>query len=702
MQSALSRAAQARCLCNCSTCASVTGTVTRRATTASTRRRLIRPDVFTVFSSTLALSATMLDSARKDARNRQWDEAMERTRAEITNTEEDQNRRLSSLRSTDPAVEDAPTDADVFKRHDFRSKIKMLMNWERWQEHSRQAAGLDNWRGFPLDFLETLSNSDLEHILGREGVLRRFYGGPNCSELAPEAPGRPLSSKKIRTQEWSMMKLALQFLKPLHARAGRNGTPPDALQVVAHLVPLDGEGIERAIQETDERIAEIKSAGPHDPFPSPQSPQYHFSPSEQESGLVDFNVNLQRMLWETKSMLSRRLPEICNYLLSSHIAPNIHTYNLLLIRFCQLREDTCAQAVLKSIEETNTRSNEITHATTLRYLTAMNDRPRFREYTWKMHGWRRGLALANPAKEIDALARSRYHVFGKKSGKIAEKARMNEEVYTSLIVGVLKMFSVREALWYYSEMVKEGWKPTMEILTAMLRKSCELRDLRAGHELWKRMKTLCQAGNEITNTAYAAMLDLCKTCGQTDWYQQVASEAIACGILPQSFPKEFKSSSKSFKSQSTQVPTGSVDKMPTLKKLRRRNPSIPGTILQTLLAQSSSLAHLERALAMTKQEYEDLQRLSEATITLTSALSRLSVDISSTVQEVSRAIELNNSHILRYSLFAARQEPEQMSEVDRAFLKYKSSLDKKSGPNQSLPSYQLIPAAASPLTTLPV
>lgn len=643
----------------------------------------------------------MLDSARKDARNRQWDEAIEATRAEITSTEEDQNRRLSSLKSTDPAVKDAPADDDVARRRDFRSKTKMLMNWERWQEHSRHAAGLDNWRGFPLEFLESLSNSDLERILGREGILRRFYGGPNCSELAPEAPGRPLSTKKIRTQEWSMMKLALHFLEPLHAKAERNGTPPDALQVVAHLVPLDGEGMERAIQKTDERIVEIKAAGPHDPFPSPQSPQYHFSPSEQESELVDFNVNLQRMLWETKSTVSRRLPEICNYLLSSHIAPNIHTYNLLLIRFCQLREDTCAQAVLKSIEETNTRPNETTHATTLRYLTATNDRPRFREYTLKMHGWRRGLALANSAKEIDALARSRYHVFGKNSEKIAEKARMNEEVYTSLIVGVLKMFSVEEALWYYSEMVKEGWKPTMEILTAMLQKSCELRDLRAGHEFWKRIKELCQAGHEITKTAYAAMLDLCNLCGQTDWYQQIASEAIACGILPQSFPKESSSSSRGLKAKSAQAPTGSVDKMPSLKSLRRQNPLIPGTVLQALLAQSSSLAHLKRALSTTKQDYEDLQRLRQATIELTSTLSLLSVEISSTVQEVSRAFELKNSKILRHSLFAARQEPEEMSEVDRAFLKYKSSLDKKSGLNRSLPPYQLSPAAASPLTVLP-
>ena len=644
----------------------------------------------------------MLDSARKDARNRQWDEAIERTRAEITKTEEDQNRRLSSLKSTDPSVKNGAADNDVARGCDYRSKIKMLMNWERWQEHRRHAAGLDNWRGFPLEFLESLSNSDLERILGREAILRRFHGGPNCSELAPEAPGRPLSPKKIRTQEWSMMKLVLQFLRPLYAKAERIGTPLDALQVVGHLLPLEDEGMERAIRKTDERIAEIKAAGPHDLFPSPQSPQYHFSPSEQESELVDFNVKLQRMLWETQSTLSRRLPEICKYLLSSHIAPNIHTYNLLLIRFCQLREDNCAQAVLKSVEETNTRPNEITHATTLRYLTAIDDRPRFREYTWKMHGWKRGLALANPAKEVDALARSRYHVFGKHSEKIAEKARMNEEVYTSLIVGVLKMFSVEEAIWYYSEMVKEGWKPTMEILTAMLQKSCELRDLRAGHEFWKRIKALCQAGHEITKTAYAAMLDLCNLCGQMGWYQQIASEAIACGILPQSFLNESNSFSRDLEAKSAQAPTGSVKKMPTLKSLRRQNPLIPGTVLQALLAQSSSLAHLKRALSKTKQEYEDLQRLRQATSEMTSTLGLLSVEISSTVQEVSRAIELKNSNVLRRSLFVARQEPEQLSEVDRAFQKYKSSLSKESGPGRGLPPYQLSPTTASPLTVSPI
>lgn len=702
MQSALSRAAQARCLCNCSACASVTGTVTRRATAASARPRLIRPDVFTVFSSTLVLSATMLDSARKDARLREWDEAIERTQAEIRDTEEDQTRRLSSLASTDSAINNPFADEKVCRKVGFRSKIKMLVNWERWQVQSRHDAGLENWRGFRLDFLQSLSNSELERILWKESVRRRFYGGRDCARLAPDAPGRPLSSKKIRTQEWSMMKLALQLLKPLHDKAEQNGMLPDALQVVAHLVPLEGAGLEKAIQKTDEWIEEIKSGEPHGRFPSPHSPQYHFSPSERKAELVDFNINLQKMLWETKSTLSRRLPDLCNYLLSSHTAPNVHTYNVLLIRFCQLKEDACVHAVLDSIQETNTRPNEITNSTILRYLAAIDDRWRFRDYIWLMQGWNGGLALANPAMQIDDLARSRYKVFSK-GQKMAEKARMNEEVYTSVIVGVLKMFSVDEAIWYYSQMVAEGWKPTMEILTAMLQKSCELRCLRAGREFWTKIRALGEAGHEISKTAYAAVLDLCIQSEQMDWYQEIESEAIACGILPQSVPRESNVLSGSIKLTKVHAPAGPLTKMPRLRTLQRQEPLIPDTALQALLVRSSSLAQLKRALSTTRQHYQDLQRLCQARMELTSALSLLSVKIYFTVRTISRAVELNNSNILRHSLLAARrQEPEPMSEVDEAFLRYKSSLDRRSGSNRGLPPYHLSPAEASSLTASPV
>ena len=454
-----------------------------------------------------------MDSARKKERNRQWERAIGETRAEIEAAELDQNRRLIALMGINGEAQIVQEKSShLIQRIPQRLIWNQTLRWAAAQEKERVVAGFQEWRGVPLELLQNLTHPELQEFLSNKYILYAFYGGKDCSGLVADARGRDLTAKKLRTQEWSMLKLVIRLLSnfPSYPDAAAASSNP-----VNCILPQERLHWKHVLEDSQRRLKMLKAEGRfsdiYDTFPSPTSPKYRFSPSEREEELKVFNLHLQEGLREVVSSSAVNLATICAKLLEMPTAPNIHTYNLLLVRFCQLGQNSLVHAIFESMQETHLRPNEITHTTMLRFFAATNDKIGFRRYVRMMSGFDQGLALANPDRVIHPNVRSRYRWFGRFK-KAAEKARMNEDVYTALITGFLRFSRRNDAILYYEQMIREGWKPTVEILKAVLQDCYDTADSISGFQVFKLLRSAAINSSKVVQEAYGTVQKLCERC----------------------------------------------------------------------------------------------------------------------------------------------------------------------------------------------
>ncbi|KAL9127713.1 MAG: hypothetical protein Q9217_003464 [Psora testacea] len=642
-------------MCNCPTCISSTSTIARRKATAYTRRRLGRPDVFTVFSSTLALSAAIADSTRKEARNRQWDRAISETRSEMEAAEIDQERRIASLVEAQDHFDlekkvssETPIRLIVFPR---RQEWMDVLSWAARQDVQRAAAGFQEWRGVPLELLQNLSESDLQQLLSDKRLLHRFYGGPDCSSLVADPPSWTMSTKKLRTLEWSGLKLVLRLLLHSSQESSEGGPQPTA-KTVFRLLSRERVHWQEKAQEANKRLALLFSNDKHSNiycnFPSPEAPQYDYSPGAHDDELVESNIALQAILGELTACCLDKISKICAHLLLLHVAPNIHTYNLLLVRFCRLQEDALVHAVLDSMRESHVRPNEITHATILRFFTVCEDKQGFRSYLCQMNGLQQGLALAHPERGIHPIAGSRYHRFGLQNHKLAEKARMNSEVYSSAIVGLLKMFRREEAMWYYRNMISEGWKPTVEILTALIQDCYDIADFASGLKIWVYLRRMRRKGINIGRSAYESMLRLCDRCGRDRLYDMILKEGVQESILPQRTSDVMDQTTKNHCNDASLDSDATTRVIST--RLQRKYRNIPTRVINEVLRQLHPEDELDERLWALDQSCRRQRKLRTVTRNLETAFENLAKSFADLTQEVNQSLQLEDAKILRYAV----------------------------------------------------
>lgn len=459
----------------------------------------------------------MMDSARKEARNRQWDKAIGEARADVEAAELDQERRIASLAAADQQsptlfIRTCSQSKRLVRYRDPRHKWWHLLDWAAQEEKQRVRLGLDHLRGVPLDLLQNLNDSQLQELSSNQKLFAQFYGGENCSECTGSFPSRAYSKKKMRSMEWSLLKLVLKLLFISSEKLADLETRPTPSGIISRAVSWERERWKDSLEETGRRLellrAEDEQSDLYENFPSPVAPRFTHSPNQREDELHSLNMKLQADLMTLTSENPDDLSAICSQLLLLHIAPDIDTYNVLLIRFCQLNRTPLVHAVLDSMMETHVRPNEITHAALLRFYSYTNNVEGFRRYRFKMDGWERGLALADPSRDTNFLVSSQYHWTW--NGKISVKARMNKDVYTSIIVGSLKLRNRGVAKKNYERMVREGWQPTIEILEAILRDCClGDKDLNSGLAVWKLLLGFQDRGHRISQSAYNSMMELC-------------------------------------------------------------------------------------------------------------------------------------------------------------------------------------------------
>ncbi|KAL6719485.1 hypothetical protein ACLMJK_003725 [Lecanora helva] len=460
-----------------------------------------------------------------------------------------------------------------------------VFDWAARQDEIRVACGFQDWRGPSLSLLQSFSPDQLQQLRTNDVLIRRFYGGPDCGALVEEISVKDLSLKKTKTLEYSVARLVLKLLlyssaipsesKGRVSDTGVSRTPSTDdkiirddekdthpkgpaiterdLEICSAKEPSDMSmankergvlqqllsykvGVAQRLYELKKRLRDLTERPATDEayfenFESLAIPRY----SNKTAAKWDEAQALNRVLKEILiSMQNDKdpaslLPKICFNLMTYNTPPNIHSYNMLLITFCQLNQYNWVRAVLASMRESHIRPNEITHSTLLRYYTVTKKSHAFIHYLRLMAGHKQGLALAAPDQVISSLSSHRYRFFGKNNSKAAEKARMNGEVYESMILGALRFFGVNAAMRCYRDMVNEGWKASLDLLTIILQHCYHRFDWEGGVSVWDRIAATAEGARQST---YKWMLFLCLACRQQDAFRQVLHEGVAQGILP--------------------------------------------------------------------------------------------------------------------------------------------------------------------------
>ena len=600
MQTVWSRVAQSGCYCNCSSCVSATNSLARRVTTSTSRRRTRVGNAFTVFSSSLAVAATFVDSKRKDARSDHWDRVISKARADVAEIDHEQERRLESLSRRaeqadlgnksigspclyppHPQIRYYDKTPQWFTFPDLRSgNWAQVFEWATQQDQLRAASGFQEFKGIPLSLLQELSVNQIEQLINDEGTLRRFfYWASDSATMRDEPPKLLFSSKSLKILEWTTAMMVWQMLshcsesstamvRQLLDRApqSRNvefreillkgptepgiparwsflSQPPNqdltsAEDPVSKFV-LEKNYIRDMIARAKSRLNSLSQMDKNDErlfenFESPRLPWYGRRPNKRLRHEAGLNQRLTLLLSEMEDGKdpSPMLSDICYDLLMSPTPPTIKTYNLLLVRFCQLRHESLVQVLWESMCESHVRPNETTYSTLLRFFTATNNEIEFRKLVRRMKGYDRGVALMKQdvvIKPISAQRVRRLRYDGHHSDLVFEKARMNQEVYESLIIGALKFMGEQSAMHYYKNMISEGWETTSEILNAILEDCCNRVDWEGACSVWQQIFNIAGKASE---QAYEWMLRLCQECDRYYEAYQVLQEGALQGVLP--------------------------------------------------------------------------------------------------------------------------------------------------------------------------
>ena len=585
MQVVWSRAAQARCICNCPSCLSTTNAIFRRATTATARRTVRVGNVFTVSLSSLAAGLAFADSKKKDDRRKQWDKVIGEARARLEATEiEQQNRlaalsdaRVKELEDSDAARHDtvqaraieekearnaqrseglvhgAPIPSEEVEALDAQESKGLshwvplhedkvdtwldVFHWTQEQHRIREASGFQDWKGPTLSLLQSLSEAELHQLLSNKRLLRHFYGGPDCNNLVDGPPKYPFSIKKTRILEWSIAKLVLKLSMYSLKYFSRRWEDPDC-PTTSLLRQLLGEGtMQSKLDYMESQVAslhtDLRDASYYYSFERPPFPNYDDTVVEDLEQRTEIDTYLQCLpeLMKQRMVFGDVISKICYLLLTARTPPRTYTYNLLLLRFSELDKDDQFHAVYISMRESVIRPNEISNNTILRHCTARGDRTLFICYLKHMQGRHRGLALAHPKLKIHPMLKDRYYIFGEHNQNAAEKARMNGQLYETLIVGAMQFLAGKWAMHFYRSMISEGWSPGFHILLAILRDCCRTLDWNVGIAVLEQIERTAEKANTLT---YEWMLRLCQCCGQRNYFNQILIDGVRCGALPAS------------------------------------------------------------------------------------------------------------------------------------------------------------------------
>lgn len=534
-----------------------------RSTTATVRRRIGIDDVFTAFLSTVAFASAVADGNRRAARQQEWVTEIDQARSELNAVKADQERRISRL---GPAVR--PSSEAGYPSIDG-ADLQIWQDVFTWAEEEigeRKALGFEAWKGIPLRVLRNAPHVQIQKFLDESShCFPRFKG--STDQDVWNTVSWPLHIKKVRILEWSVARMALELMRhvPKYPEWALPDQPETTEEIRSQLLLSASSEFHSTIDHVRNQLKELRSGKGRDEyyhqFESPRFPRYNVNQLNDPNTANELNAKLHALLEsspKSPGRITKLLPSICFYLLSSKSPPNIHTYNLLLCDFAGERRHDLIGHLLRSIWCTHVRPNEITIAETLRHYIFTRQCSRFDRYVDRMEGFGEGLGVAAPELDIPDLLQFQYRVrvtrrdaneeavddyFNysnldkleilamQRAGKtkVYEKPRRNLEVHQLLIQGALTFHGMFEAMKHYCTMISEGWQPNAEILLSILHRCVIDCDWDAGVAVWRYM----QASNTLADErGYILMLQLCQKANKPELIEELLQRGIQRGVLP--------------------------------------------------------------------------------------------------------------------------------------------------------------------------
>lgn len=349
-----------------------------------------------------------------------------------------------------------------------------IYEWEGQEMKAREAAGFMDFKGVYLNVLENLSASQIEDAVNKDSLLIRILrtSKPSTSRTSGEVSepkSFPLSWKKVRTLEWSTVKLACTLLlrandpiRPLDGqseklhnsllRYDKKGSRPSDSSSTARPIGKSATRLSRRLtkrmerqkrltwlstKKTKRRMARRIEIASHrlwqlskipqescfdfERFPRPQAPNFSCWYDHQKGSLLNSSLaDIFQSVQSRGDSLSVAIGKISYQLLIFNTPPNIHTYTLLVKTLAVLRHPRAVKSVTISMNECNIRPNSSFLAVLLDFYSSTLNIKEFKILARRMNGYHNGLAVVNPNTTITPISCGRYR-FSTGLGKDAEK-----------------------------------------------------------------------------------------------------------------------------------------------------------------------------------------------------------------------------------------------------------------------------------------
>lgn len=506
MQTVWSRIAQTRISCHCPSCVSTAGGVARRATTTTGRRpvRLAISSTF-IYSGIFAAAATT-DAGFKQKRRDQWDRAIADIKHDLENTQEERDGAEETVRYT-PITEEP---------------LEALLE---------AASGAHHSPIWPTNTGTRLVQRNLPpqsiYATDRQrhaGLLRRW------------------TPKKLRMTELEMDKFILRMLlhlDDLGMRTVMPSTVPESIHPF-FLAPIDE--LKALLVYTDSQY-HVTASVDADTDVSSLPPQHQYGVTYLQDDKGEYRQTARNLNSALGTLFEKRrdnnlshaelIAKICYNLSVSSAAPTLDCWNTLLTGLMENGQDsTVAWHAINAIRHSNTRINETTMTSILKYYTAINNPVKFADFVDSMRGLNGGLACAR--KDITINHRGSARIYeDPATGKIVQKPYPTPGVFEALINGVLRFVGFDAALRVCRDMGSEGWGLSIRSLTLLLDDRASKADWETGCQVWEQIKHLRDESKakgqaeRLFPQTYTAMLRLCSVCNETQKFDETLREALA-------------------------------------------------------------------------------------------------------------------------------------------------------------------------------
>lgn len=581
------RALEVRSQCTCHFCAPSSPGLARRANTLPIRQRIRFRDTV-AFYSTLLGAAAFYDGVSKHKKRQDLDNAIKDAQAEIEELGKDQETRLEALgRSSLPSPDNlqpwgtqkGTTDyhAETLRRiqslvvernpilpstsasRDANHQLTVRRGWRKQWRRPGQAMRVEEFFDVPVSGSHTGKKESLS-LLNVFNVFlqpaRSRMGRPPGEAWADTE--NPIPSRRIRLQrEAAMARLVFCLISELFTARPDNPEAEERRPYI-HLDLPDGKhvrlssddisDISHNIEELTFRLSVLRGlrASPHAMSLIVDTPSPHYEVAEETEREAEIARAAQQNdtlidIFANSTSLDELLSALCTAILGQRVAPNIHTYNILIVKFQDLGLRQAVRHAIGALLSSAILQNEITHVAILNYYLFYSSPYLFRGYCNVMQGVAgQGVGRADyDVKEPEALLNPSHLSVSFKDltyprtgpdtpSQVLRTASMNQEVYEATIVGLLHIREFANAMRQYSSMLANGFRHSVRIHEAMLCASVDQEDWELGCTVWEHLQS---ASESVSTLSYYWMLQLCSRFANQKRFNEIMSQGLQSGAL---------------------------------------------------------------------------------------------------------------------------------------------------------------------------